>query len=52
VHEKYEINSFCLTNPQFRANLKTLEIIKNNESGQSILNMNPGFFGGVSERAN
>ena len=27
VHEKYEINSFCRTNPQYKANLKTLEII-------------------------
>ena len=33
VHEKYEINSFCRTNPQYKANLKTLEIISNNRSG-------------------
>jgi len=51
VHEKYEINSFCQTNPQYRANLKTLEIIANNRSGQAILNLNPGFFGGISEKA-
>ena len=51
VHEKYEINSFCATNPQYRANLKTLEIISNNRSGQAILNLNPGFFGGISEKA-
>ena len=51
VHEKYEINSFCRTNPQYKANLKTLEIISNNRSGQGILNLNPGFFGGVSEKA-
>ena len=49
VHEKYEINSFCATNPQYKANLKTMEIISNNRSGQAILNLNPGFFGGVSE---
>jgi len=51
VHEKYEINSFCSVNPQYRANLKTLEIISNNKSGQAILNLNPGFFGGISENA-
>lgn len=51
VHEKYEINSFCQTNPQYRANLKTIEIISNNKSGQAILNLNPGFFGGASEKA-
>ena len=51
VHEKYEINSFCRTNPQYKANLKTMEIISNNRSGQAILNLNPGFFGGVSEKA-
>ena len=51
VHEKYEINSFCQTNPQYKSNLKTLEIISNNRSGQAILNLNPGFFGGVSEQA-
>ena len=51
VHEKYEINSFCQTNPQYKSNLKTLEIISNNQSGQAILNLNPGFFGGVSEQA-
>ena len=51
VHEKYEINSFCRTNPQYKANLKTLEIISNNRSGQAILNLNPGFFGGISEQA-
>mmetsp|Transcript_36914 Transcript_36914/g.48515 ORF Transcript_36914/g.48515 Transcript_36914/m.48515 type:complete len:207 (+) Transcript_36914:132-752(+) len=51
VHEKYEINSFCQTNPQYRANLKTMEIISNNRSGQAILNLNPGLFGGISEKA-
>lgn len=52
VSEKYEMNSFFLSNAQYRANLKTIEILKNSESGQGILNMNPGFFSGVSERAN
>jgi hypothetical protein len=33
VHEKYEINSFCHTNAQYKANLKTMEIISNNKSG-------------------
>ena len=51
VHEKYEINSFCKTNPQYRSNLKTMEIISNNRSGAAILNLNPGFFGGISEKA-
>ena len=51
VHEKYEINSFCQTNAQYKANLKTIEIISNNKSGQAILNLNPGFFGGISEAA-
>ena len=51
VHEKYEINAFCATNPQYRANLKTIEIISNNRSGQAILNLNPGLFGGTSEKA-
>ena len=51
VHEKYEMSGFLRTNPQYQANLKTLEIIKNNASGQAILNLNPGFFGSASERA-
>ena len=51
VHEKYEMNAFLRTNPQYQANLKTLEIIKNNRSGQAILNLNPGFFGSASEKA-
>lgn len=33
VNEKYEVNSFAHSNPQYRQNLKTLEIIKNNASG-------------------
>lgn len=51
VNEKYEINSFCRTNPQYRANLKTIELITNNNSGAAILNLNAGFFGGISEQA-
>ena len=51
VHEKYEMNAFLRTGAQYQANLKTLEIIKNNNSGQAILNLNPGFFGEASERA-
>lgn len=34
VHEKYEINSFTNSNPQYKQNLKTIEIINNNASGQ------------------
>lgn len=51
VAEKYEINSFCRESAQYSQNLKTLEIIRNQESGQAILNLNPGFFGGSSELA-
>ena len=55
VSEKYEMNSFnnasVRENAQYRANLKTMEILKNNESGDAILNFNPGFFGGVSASA-
>ena len=51
VHEKYEMSAFLKTGAQYQANLKTLEIIKNNRSGQAILNLNPGFFGSASEKA-
>ena len=51
VHEKYEINSFYRVNPQYRANLKTMEIISNAKNNQAVLNLNAGLFGGVSERA-
>jgi len=50
VHEKYEIGSLK-TNPQYTANLKTIEIVKNSQSGCDILNLNAGFFGGASEKA-
>jgi len=33
VAEKYEINSFLNLNAQFKQNLKTIEILKNIESG-------------------
>ena len=33
INEKYEIQSFVQVNPQYRANLKTMEILKNNASG-------------------
>lgn len=52
VAEKYEMNSFLSLNAQFKSNLKTIEILKNIESGQSVLNFNAGFFGGVSKEAN
>jgi hypothetical protein len=51
VAEKYEINSFCRESAQYSQNLKTLEIIRNQQSGQPILNLNAGFFGGSSELA-
>ena len=50
VHEKYEINSLK-ANPQYMANLKTIEIVKNSQSGCDILNLNAGFFGGASQKA-
>ena len=51
VHEKYESQSFCQSSAQYRNNLKTLEIIRNAQNGQPILNSNPGIFGGISEKA-
>ena len=50
VHEKYEIHSLK-SNPQYTANLKTIEIVKNSQSGCDILNLNAGFFGGASQKA-
>jgi len=50
VHEKYEIQSLK-ANPQYMANLKTIEIVKNSQSGCDILNLNAGFFGGTSQKA-
>ena len=51
VHEKYEMSGFSRGGPQYQANLKTVEILRNNGSGQAILNLNPGFFGTASEEA-
>ena len=51
VHEKYEMSGFMKGGPQYQANLKTVEILRNNGSGQAILNLNPGFFGTASEKA-
>lgn len=42
VNEKYETGSF--PNPQYTQNLKTMEMLHNNDA---ILNLNPSFFGGV-----
>ena len=41
VHEKYEINSFCRTNPQYKANLKTMEIPKWDFSSRLFSFANP-----------
>jgi hypothetical protein len=56
VNEKYEIKAFSFnldtpTNLECRSNLKTMELIKNNVSGQGCLNLNPAFFGGISGAA-
>jgi hypothetical protein len=51
VHEKYEINSMSNMDPQYRQNLKTIEMLKNNANGLGVLNYNAGFFGGASAQA-
>jgi len=50
VSEKYEMQSFAFSE-EIRNNLKTMELLQNNISGQSCLNFNPGFFGGISTAA-
>ena len=37
--------------PQYRQNLKTIEMLKNNANGLGVLNYNAGFFGGASAQA-
>jgi hypothetical protein len=56
VSEKYELKAFSFninepTNLQCRSNLKTMELLRNNQSGQACLNLNPAFFGETSARA-
>jgi hypothetical protein len=44
VNEKYEISSFFGPSPQYKENLRTLQLIKNNET-DPIMNVNSIFFG-------
>lgn len=47
VHEKYEINSMSMAREN-RQDLKTTELLRNQEMKQDCLNFNAGFFGGSS----
>ena len=49
VNEKYAIKSI---DHKYRKNLKTIEMLKNNKNYSSALNLNAGFFGGSSAKAN
>jgi hypothetical protein len=56
VNEKYELKAFSYnldkpSNLECRSNLKTMELLTNNSSGQPCLNLNPAFFGGTSGAA-
>lgn len=56
VSEKYEMKAFSFnldtpSNLECRSNLLTMDLLRNNASGSACLNLNPAFFGGISEAA-
>ena len=44
INEKYEINSFFGKHPQYRENLRTMDLITN-ANMDPLLNLNPNFYG-------